>query len=480
MFDSGARIAAGAIAAAITLSCLLALGVAATPADAARPLTRGFVDDAWFDPAPGGPQWVPKTVATGAKRVQIEVDWSGIEPTAPTAGEDPSSPNDPAYNFAYLDARVREFAGSGIQPIFMVLGAPRWAEGPGGKEQAYEDGAWKPNATAYGQMATALAKRYSGHFPDPLNPGHTLPRVTYYQAWGEPNLLAHIAPQWTKAKGKWVLTGAGVYRSLLNAFYAGVKRGNSSNVVITGGLAPYGDPPGGKRTHPAAFLRGVLCLSGRIGLKPVSCPSPAHFNVLASDPYEVSSPTTHAINPDDVSAPDLGRLTRIEQKALRAGRLLPRAHKQLWVTEFGYDSNPPNPFGVSAKTQARWLEQAFYVFWREGVSTALWYLVRDQPGHNYNVSFFSGVYFFNGKKKISFEAYRFPLVVMPSGRRATVWGIAPRGGSVAVQHQTGRKWKTLFKLRASAGGTFTRSVSASLHGNFRATVGGETSLTWHR
>ena len=128
-------------------------------------MTRGFVDDAWFDPAPGGPQWVPKTVATGAKRVQIEVDWSGIEPTAPTAGEDPSSPNDPAYNFAYLDARVREFAGSGIQPIFMVLGAPRWAEGPGGKEQAYEDGAWKPNATAYGQMATALAKRYSGTSP---------------------------------------------------------------------------------------------------------------------------------------------------------------------------------------------------------------------------------------------------------------------------------------------------------------------------
>lgn len=150
------------------------------------------------------------------------------------------------------------------------------------------------------------------------------------------------------------------------------------------------------------------------------------------------------------------------------------------MTEFSYDSNPPNPTAVPLATQARWLEESFYVFWREGVSSVFWYLVRDQPGDDFNTSYFSGVYFYNGTKKPSFEAYRFPLVVMPYRRGATVWGISPRRGRVAVEHQTGRSWKTLFGSRARAGGVFVRNISATLRGNFRAVVDGETSLTWRR
>jgi hypothetical protein len=342
------------------------------------------------------------------------------------------------------------------------------------------DGSWRPDPTAFGQFAAALAKRYSGSFPDPLHPGHFLPRVTFYQAWAEQNLAAHIAPQWTRQGQAWVPTGATIYRSLLNAFYTGVKGVHSNNQVLMGGLAPYGDPPGGTRMHPAAFLRSLLCLQGRISLTPQTCPDPAHFDILASDPYEVASPTTHAFNSDDVSAPDLGRLTRIANNAVRTGRALPRRHKQLWVTEFGYDSKPPNPYGLPLKTQARWLEQSFYVFWSEGVNTVLWYLVRDQAGHNFNLDFFSGVYFYNGKKKPSFEAYRFPLVVGSTKHSARIWGISPRRGSVKVQDQQGHSWKTLFRLRASAGGVFVRNISPALRGNFRAVAGGETSLVWHK
>lgn len=482
MIRLGARAVGSAALAITTVLSSLALAALPATAQAARPLTRGFVDDVWFDPSPGGPQWVPKTVATGAKRVQIEVDWKGIEPTAPGPGTDPSNPNGPQYNFASLDARIREFAGSGISPILMVLDAPAWAEGAGGSAQQVAEGAWKPNPTAYGQFATALARRYSGHFPDPLNPGHTLARVTYYQAWGEPNLGVHIAPQWVKRGRKYVVTGPVIYRSLLNAFYSGIKSVNRSDVVATAGLAPYGAGPTANpvRMRPALFLRTMLCLNGRTALKPMPCSNPAHYDALAMDPYEVAGPTTHALNPDDVSAPDLTRLTKIETKALRTGRLLPRGHKQLWVTEFGYDSNPPNPFGVSTKTQARWLDESFYIFWSQGVSTVLWYLVRDQAGHNYSSSYFSGVYFYNGKKKPSFEAYRFPFVVMPAGKSARVWGIAPVGGRVAIQRKKGRSFKTLFRVRASAGGVFVRKVPASLRGNFRAVVGGQTSLTWRR
>jgi hypothetical protein len=198
------------------------------------------------------------------------------------------------------------------------------------------------------------------------------------------------------------------------------------------------------------------------------------------DPYEVASPLTKAYNSNDISAPDLWKLTRMAAKAVRAGTALPRSHKQLWVTEFSYDSNPPNPGGVSLTTQARWLEEALYLFWKQGVSTAVWYLVRDQAATYNSASYYSGVYFYNGNPKPSLLAYQFPFLVWPNGRHATVWGISPKAGSLTVQRRHGHSWKTLFKFRISAGGVFKRSIKGSLHGKFRAVVGGTKSLVWNR
>ena len=486
MFASGARGCLHVVAALASLLAVATLALVAPSAHAASAFARGFADDVWFTGA--APHWIPQTVATGAKRVLLEVDWPAVEPRAPAPGFDATSPSDAQYDFAYLDARVREFAGTGISVALLVSGAPAWAEAPGGPAGPEAAGAWRPNATAYGQLAAALAARYSGSYPDPLSRGHVLPRVRYFQAWAEANLYVHLAPQWTASGGKWVSTGPGLYRALLNAFYAGVKSVHSDDVVITSGFGPFGGPPGacavagahnGCRMPPAQFVRELLCLHGPT-LNPEGCPDPAHFDALAMDPYESNSPTTPAVNADDISAPDFGKLTRIIDKAEALGRALPRRHKQLWVTEFSYDSNPPNPYAVSLATQARWLEQSFYVFWHEGVDTLFWYLVRDQPGTDYNTTYFSGVYFLGGQRKPSFEAYRFPFVVMSSERSATAWGIAPRTGSVAVEHKQGRSWKVLFQVRASAGRVFVRRISARSHGSFRAVVGGESSLVWQR
>lgn len=465
-----------AVCSAFVLAGLL-LAVAAH----AQPLARGFADDVWFSSS-AGPAWVPKTAATGARRVLIEVDWVSLEPTAPRTGSNPADPGAPQYNFGGLDARVKEFSGSGLSVVLLVTDAPRWAEAPGGPEALEARGAWRPDPNAFGAMATALATRYSGSYPDPSRSGRFLPRVQYFQAWAEPNFNVHLAPQWINSRGQLVEAGPAIYRGLLNAFYMGIKRVHAGNTVITSGFGPYGDDPSASvnaRMPPAAFVRGLLCVQGR-SLRPLPCPDAAHFDALAIDPYEVGSPTTPALNPDDVTAPDLGKLTRIMNRAVTLRRALPRAHKQLWVTEFSYDSNPPNPLAPSAATQARWLEQSFYVFWREGVNSVFWYLVRDQPGRDFSVSYFSGVYFYNGRPKPSFEAYRFPFVVAPSGRRQTVWGIAPRPGRAAVQVRRGNRWRTLFSVRVSAGAVFTRMVAKSLRGSFRATVAGETSLVWQR
>lgn len=467
---------------ALALACL-------GPASGARAgtFTRAFTDDVWFDPGTG-PAWVQRTVATGAKLVLLEVDWRSIEPTAPPPGADPTDPSGPEYVMSELDSRIKEFEGTGMAVALLVTDAPSWAEAPGGPADPEARGAWEPNATAFGQFGAALARRYSGSYPDPADPGHTLPRVRYFQAWAEANFTVHLAPQWTKSHGQWVPAAPTMYRNMLNAFYAGVKGVHADNFVITTGFGPYGDPPGqcppseygnGCRMHPALFARELLCLHGESMAKE-ACPDPAHFDAMAMDPYEVLSPTTRAVNRDDISAPDLWKLNRILKRAGSSGRALPRGHKQLWVTEFSYESNPPNPSAVSTATQAKWLEQAFYLFWSEGVSTAVWYLVSDQPGRDFNVNYYSGVYFNTGQPKPALQAFRFPLVVMPAGRKLRAWGISPRRGIVLVQHQQGRAWRTLFRVRVGAGKVFVRNISPRLRGNFRARVGGETSLVWKR
>lgn len=443
----------------------------------AQQLNRGFVDDVWFDPPSYGisiPQWISKTKATGARFVAIEVDWGGVEPNAPVSGENTTSPSDPNYDFTSLDKEVRTFRGSGLTPVFLVTYAPRWAEGSGGTAAEYTDHSYRPNAVALGHFAQALAARYSGSYPDPLNPGKALPRVHYLQAWAEAAFNIHLSPQWTKVNGRWVNTAAYVYRSMLNHFYTGVKKGSPSSLVISSGLASYGDAPGGVRTHPIVFLRNMFCLNSKLHRK---CGAKTHFDILAADPYEVGSPTQHAFSKLDASAPDLGRMMHVVNAGIHAGTVLPSHSKALWVTEFGYDSNPPNPAAVSLSTQARWLQLGFYVFWNEHVQTVMWYLVRDQAPP-YTVNYASGVYFRGGRKKPSFTAYHFPFVVRTvNRRRERIWGISPRHGTVTVQRKVHRRWRRVARFRRGPGMVFTKRIRRH-RGLYRAVIHGQHSLVW--
>jgi hypothetical protein len=365
----------------------------------------------------------------------------------------------------------------GLQPIFLVTDAPRWAEGRGGTATEYATGGYEPNATAFGQMAQALAARYSGSYR--VRKGRKpLPRVRYFQAWAEANMSNHLSPQWLRVGGRVVNTAPTIYRQLLNAFYAGVHTAVRNDVVLTTGFESYGDTPfhAPDRTHPVTFLEDLLCLGSN--LRATACPAPAHFDVLASDPYDIAAPTVHAVSTLDASAPDLARLERVVKAALAARTLFPSRAKPVWVTEFGYDSDPPNPTPgtISTSTQAHWLEESFYVFWREHVSTVLWYLVRDQIPP-YDANYFSGVYFRDGKPKPSYTAYRFPFVVMRRGAQAQIWGIAPVAGALDVQARDGPAWRTVASFAVRTGQVYARLLRLPL-GSYRATLRGQPSLVW--
>ena len=448
-------------------------------ATALRPLQFGY-DDSLFTASESESRehWLETARQTGASIARIDVKWRAVAPEKLPAGFDATNPASPGYEWETLDDAVRSAADSGLTVLLTVYEAPSWAEGSG-RPRNVELGSWKPQPPAYEQFAEAIASRYDGAYPDPLLPGTKLPRVRYFEAWNEPNLDTYLNPQWEG--NEWA--GASRYRGLLNAFYSGIKASQPSATVIAGSLAPFGDPPGGERTPPVLFLRSLLCLHGG-KLTPVACPEPAHLDILSDHPIAVGAPSQSASSPLDVTTPDMGHLVTILEKAETDHLVLPRskAKKPLWVTEFWYDTNPPDPNGVSLATQARWYEQDLYSFWQQGAQVAIELQIRDAPvgKGGYSFSNQSGAYFLDGSPKPSATAFRFPLVAHRTGPfKVAVWGIAPKGGKVKIQVLRKGGWKTL-GTTSTVGRPhpFTATVELLRFGKLRAVQRSEASLPW--
>ncbi|MDA8067319.1 MAG: hypothetical protein M0T77_01705, partial [Actinomycetota bacterium] len=243
-------------------------------AKALAPLTLGFSGGA--DPvlASGNPAtqafWVPRAHAEHAQMVRLDVSWAGVAPQTLPAGFDASNPAAQGYDWTTVDQQVRELAAAHFQIMITVQGAPSWAQGPDMPTTA-APGTWKPSAADLAQFAQAIATRYDGSYPDPLRPGHTLPRVRIWQAWDEPNLPELLSPQWRRTpSGRLEPASPQIYRGMENAFYHAVKRVSASNYVVLAGLAPYGDSPGlapTDRMRPVEFERALLCVTTKLALQ---------------------------------------------------------------------------------------------------------------------------------------------------------------------------------------------------------------------
>jgi hypothetical protein len=468
-----ARRIAGAV-----LTALLATLVAAPAAGAAAPLHIGFLDGVYTADATERDPWLDRTVAVNADTVRIDIGWPAPSGQARPANFDARNPADPQYDFTRADASIVAARQRGLQVIASFTGAPAWVD-KAGRPPSVAPGTWKPSPKALEEYGAALARRYSGTFPDPARPGQMLPMVKAFQVWNEPNLSKYLNPQWTRFRA----TSPKIYRGMLNGFYRGVKSVSSKALVVTAGTAPFGDAqPGGPRIQPARFWRELLCLRLDRGVvRGMSCPTPARFDVLAHHPYSVGAPRRKALNADDVSIPDIGKLTKLLRKAEAGGRALPRKRHPVWVTETSYDSKPPDPDGVPSTTHARWLEEAFFLLWRQGVNTITWFQIHDQPPlPSYAASNQSGVYFADGRAKRAARAFRFPLVAeRASAHSHRVWGRSPLAGSVTIERRSGTRWQAVRTVQAKRGGTFLLRIARKAAGErLRATIGTETSLTW--
>jgi len=469
--------------AAVTLSAVLAALAIATPARSATlpgpaSFTAGFVDDYLFQSPDSTLRstWMARAHRLGATSIRIDAAWSQIAPSVLPPGFNGSNPGDPSYRWSNLDAELRTAAAAGETVVLQLSHAPTWAEGPNRPANLQFYGVWRPNAQAFGAFAHAAAVRYSGHFRDPLAPGKMLPRVTTFQAWNEPNLPSALDPQWSVGPhGTFLPASPGIYRGMLNAFYAGVKSAQPHAYVLAAGTAPYGDPPGVNRMAPVVFDREMFCLTPR--LRPKSCPDPPHLDALDHHPYGLS-PTVHAVLANDVSLPDIGKLWRILHAAQRYHRVLPAGPKTIWISEVAWGTNPPDPMSGSAALQARYLALAFYESWIQGVSHVYWFLLRDAvaPLESFTGD---GLYYKDGVAKPAAQAFRFPFVAINAPhRKLTIWGKAPAAGSVTIDRRVGRRWKQVLRLRTTAGGVFYTRRSLGRSPVLRARMGALTSPAW--
>ncbi len=428
--------------------------------------------------------------ATGSTVVRIPVDWRELVSPSPPPGFDPTDPSDRSYHFDRLDEAVRSAVSHGAAPTLVVSHAPPFAEAPGRWPFAYQ-GSWAPDPQALRAFAQALATRYDGAFPDPRMPGQNLPRVSYFQAWNEPNLARYLEPQWVAEEGRWTAFSPLLYRQLLNAFYAGVKQVAPNDVVITAGVAPDGDPAGVGRMAPVTFLTSLLCLTGGAHPARAPCPEPPHFDVLAFHPLSVGDPNRPAASSLDVSIADAAKVTRLLRRAEAVGTVLPAGPKPVWVTELNWESAPQSPHGVAPGLQARWISRALHRLWVAGVGLVDWqFLVDPYPavraggplGEGVEYQRPAGLYsagpggnFELARPKPFLAGFTFPFdPLRATGSQVRIWALLPTGRETALLQYApavNGRWRTVALLRATGPGVLNALVRLRRGGVLRLQSG---------
>jgi len=413
----------------------------------------------------------------GARLVQTTVRWGLIAPRAEPARWNPEDPADPHYDWGSLDEWVTNAVAADLTPVLEVVSAPSWAQGCEA-EGTGPLAVCRPDPSALAAFATAAARRYSGRFGG-------LPRVRYWQGLNEPNLSLFFGPQFEAGRP----VSPDLYRELLDAFYSAVKGVDRSNLVLAAGLGPVGVP--GYTIAPLRFARLLLCMRGRRRPRPTrhGCEGGVHFDIFDVHPYTTGGPT-HRGRADDVEIADLPKLQRLLRAADRAGRIRGAFHRTpLWVTEFSWDSDPPDPGGLPMPILARWTAEALHAAWRAGVSRFFWYSLRDQPpnpSRPFSETLESGLYFRGAtlaedRPKRQLYAFRFPFVAYARAGAIRFWGRTPssRAGRVAIQLRRGGRWRTAALARADSGGIFSGAAvdtGYGRHGAVRAVYRGEGSL----
>jgi hypothetical protein len=298
--------------------------------------------------------------------------------------ERPGDPADPAYNWSPFDEMVKRAEEADVKVVATIVGTPRWANG--GKARYYPP----KKMSDLRAFAAAAARRYSGDYV-PGGATDPLPAIRHWIAWNEPNNPVFIRPQWRKQGKRYRVNSPVVYAKMCNAIVAGVHSTRiAGEKVACGATAPRGNNQA-RSTRPSISPLVFLTALKKAG---------ARFDVYAHHPnYSGPSetPTTPPKAETAVTLGNIGTLLALLKK------LYPS--KRLWITEYGYQTRPPDRiFGVSYLKQARYMAQAVAMVRKNPrIDMLVWFLVRDD--RRIRTGWQSGLVAAGGKKKPAFSTF---------------------------------------------------------------------------
>jgi hypothetical protein len=292
---------------------------------------------------------------------------------------------------------------------------PSWANG-GRRPQVAP-----ASARHMGEFAFAAATRY--------------PFVRFWTVWNEPNQARWLSP-----------TSPGTYvRRLLNPAYASIHAANPRAKVGGGVTAPRGNVAG---VSPVAWIRGMAAAGARL-------------DAYAHHPY----PTRPSVEtPWSGGCRHCETLSMADLDQLLTEVTRPFGPKRIWLTEYGYQSNPPDTWlGVSPALQAMYhAAAALRAYQAPRVDMLIHFIVQDDGlGEGWQ----SGLRWASGRAKPAYDAFRLPLAQAErNGASVTVWGqVRPRTGKQMYRLQQLRSgtWRWVGGTRETEWrGIFTRTVRA--------------------
>jgi Glycosyl hydrolase catalytic core len=354
---------------ALLVVLVLLAGSAAT-ASATPRLIVGFYDDPSFRWARQVPLNLGNAHAANASLIHTTAQWSQIAPRRP---RNPLNGNDPAYKLSDIDALVRDAPKYGMQIFINISGTPKWANGGKAANRVPR------NLADLRQFAQMLAKRYNGAT------GHGY--VAKYSVWNEPNLELFLAPQFNGKK----IVSPSIYAKLYASAYRGIKAGNPLAQVAVGETSNRG------RDRPIPGVSGSVAPGTFARLLAQAAPK-LKFDAWATHPY----PHIPSLGPTQkVRYPNVTMLQLPNfEKTLRAGfkRRVP-----IWITEYGQQTKPELPQGVTRAKQAAFAKQVLRMAAANpDVEMFCWFILRDSAIKG---AWKSGLIGQSGLKKPAYAAF---------------------------------------------------------------------------
>jgi hypothetical protein len=320
--------------------------------------------------------------------------------------------------------------------------------------------------------------------------------VAIWSFWNEPNLSGWLQPQYRNRRMPF---SPHVYRGLHMAGHKALSdSGHGGDEILIGNLLPFARSgktfPG--KVRPLEWLRELACLDknhrryrGRAARVRRCAPfTPVPGTGVAYHPYTLAGGllVNSAPDPDEASIDTLSKLVRALDRIGRA-RGFARRRPSVWLSEFGWQTRPPDPFATSLRLVPDFIGQAEWLAFRNPRVKAIaqYPLVDDAVGRSglrrYS-GFQSGLRYSNGRPKPRvYDAYRMPFFVRVLGpRRVEIFGgvRAATGGIATIESKLGGGG---FSRVATAGmnarGYFRKvlRISNAAQRQFRFTVGTEES-----